>query len=103
MKFGLWSTLFVCVFRLYLYIFPHWLYLSIYAIAINYFYLRFMESEVELHDVLQELHVVATAPELYPIIIDLNSVSSLIGLLVGIGYRLDRSILAFYGGVLPLC
>lgn len=42
---------------------------------------KFMESEVELHDVLQELQVVATAPELYPIIIDLNSVSSLIGLL----------------------
>jgi len=42
---------------------------------------KFMESEVELHDVLQELHVVATAPELYSIIIDLNSVSSLIGLL----------------------
>ena len=37
---------------------------------------------MELHDALQELHVVATAPELYPIIIDLNSVSSLIGLLV---------------------
>ena len=41
-----------------------------------------MESEVELHDALQELHVVATAPELYSIMIDLNSVSSLIGLLV---------------------
>ena len=37
---------------------------------------------MELHDALQELHVVATAPELYSILIDLNSVSSLIGLLV---------------------
>jgi len=42
---------------------------------------KFMESEVELHDALQELHVVATAPEFYSIMIDLNTVSSLIGLL----------------------
>ena len=39
---------------------------------------------MELHDALQELHVVATAPEFYSIMIDLNTVSSLIGLLVNV-------------------
>lgn len=42
---------------------------------------KFMESEVELHDVLQEMHAVATNPELYPQIVELNVVPSLLELL----------------------
>ncbi|OXU28599.1 hypothetical protein TSAR_005359 [Trichomalopsis sarcophagae] len=42
---------------------------------------KFMESEVELHDVLQELHAVATNPELYPVMVELGIVPSLLELL----------------------
>ena len=42
---------------------------------------KFMASEVELHDAIQELRSVATAPDLYPILVELESVSSLLGLL----------------------
>jgi beta-catenin-like protein 1 len=42
---------------------------------------KFMESEVELHDVLQELHAIATNPELYPLMVDLGVVPSLLELL----------------------
>ena len=42
---------------------------------------KFMESEVELYEEIQKLHVVATAPELYHIIIDSNSIQTLLGLL----------------------
>eukprot|EP00058_Branchiostoma_floridae_P012180 XP_002597668.1 hypothetical protein BRAFLDRAFT_58521 [Branchiostoma floridae] len=38
---------------------------------------RFMESELELHDTIQELHVIATAPELYHHLVELNAVQSL--------------------------
>lgn len=44
-------------------------------------YFRFMESEVELNDVITEMHVIATAPELYHILVDLNTVQSLLQLL----------------------
>lgn len=40
-----------------------------------------MESEVELHEVIQELHVVATVPHLYNIVVELNAVPSLLELL----------------------
>lgn len=40
-----------------------------------------MESEVELNDAIMELHVVATAPELYHVLIELNSVQTLLQLL----------------------
>lgn len=40
-----------------------------------------MESEVELHETLQELHVVATNPELYPLVVDLGAIPSLLELL----------------------
>ena len=39
-----------------------------------------MESEVELNDVIQEMHVVSTRPELFPILIDSNFVNLLLGL-----------------------
>jgi len=40
-----------------------------------------MESEMELHDALQEMKSLATVPEYYPIIVDLNCVPSMLGLL----------------------
>lgn len=40
-----------------------------------------MESEVELHEALQEMHAVATVPDLYPIVVQLSAVPSLIELL----------------------
>jgi beta-catenin-like protein 1 len=40
-----------------------------------------MASEVELHDAIQELRSVATAPDLYPILVELESIASLLGLL----------------------
>ena len=42
---------------------------------------RFMESEMELNDIVQEMHVVATTPNLYPVLIELNAVESLLQLL----------------------
>lgn len=42
---------------------------------------RFMESEVELHETLQEMHAVATVPDLYPIMVELQAVPSLLELL----------------------
>ena len=40
-----------------------------------------MESELDLNETLQEMHVVATQPELYHILVELNAVHSLLGLL----------------------
>ncbi len=42
---------------------------------------KFMESELELNDEIQKLHVVATVPEHYPVLIEVNAVQTLIGLL----------------------
>jgi hypothetical protein len=42
---------------------------------------RFMESEVELHETIQEMHAVATVPDLYPIMVELQAVPSLLELL----------------------
>ena len=42
---------------------------------------KFMASEVELHDAIQEMRVVSTAPDLYPILVDTECISSLLGLL----------------------
>lgn len=42
---------------------------------------KFMESELELHETIQELHVVATVPDLYPVLVQLNAISSLLELL----------------------
>ncbi|KAK0087254.1 hypothetical protein PV325_001410 [Microctonus aethiopoides] len=42
---------------------------------------KFMESEVELHETLQELHVIATNPDLYPLMVELGAVPSLLELL----------------------
>ncbi|KAM3839303.1 beta-catenin-like protein 1 isoform 1-T1 [Vipera latastei] len=42
---------------------------------------KFMESELDLNDILQEMHVVATMPDLYHLLVELNAVHSLLGLL----------------------
>lgn len=40
-----------------------------------------MESEIELHDILTEMHAIATVPELYPVLVNLKAVLSLLELL----------------------
>ncbi|XP_076469912.1 beta-catenin-like protein 1 [Babylonia areolata] len=42
---------------------------------------KFMESELELNDILQQMHVIATVPELYHVLVELNTVRSLLQLL----------------------
>ncbi|KYM82128.1 Beta-catenin-like protein 1 [Atta colombica] len=42
---------------------------------------KFMESEVELHETLQELHIIATNPDLYQLMVELGAVPSLLELL----------------------
>ncbi|XP_066527913.1 beta-catenin-like protein 1 [Hoplias malabaricus] len=42
---------------------------------------KFMESELDLNDIIQEMHVIATIPELYHLLVELNAVHSLLGLL----------------------
>ncbi|XP_063706532.1 beta-catenin-like protein 1 [Culicoides brevitarsis] len=42
---------------------------------------KFMESELDLHDILQQLTVVSTVPDLYPLLVELHGVSSLLELL----------------------
>lgn len=42
---------------------------------------KFMDSEMELFDTIQEMHVLSTQPELYHIIVDLNITATLLGLL----------------------
>uniref|UniRef100_A0A8I6AHN5 Catenin, beta like 1 n=1 Tax=Rattus norvegicus TaxID=10116 RepID=A0A8I6AHN5_RAT len=42
---------------------------------------KFMESELDLNDIIQEMHVVATMPDLYHLLVELSAVQSLLGLL----------------------
>ena len=42
---------------------------------------KFMESELELNDEIQSFHIIATAPEYYTILIELNAIQTLVGLL----------------------
>lgn len=42
---------------------------------------KFMESELELHEEIQKLHVLATAPEYYGVFVRLNSVATCLNLL----------------------
>ncbi|KAG7520099.1 beta-catenin 1 [Solea senegalensis] len=42
---------------------------------------KFMEAELDLNDIIQEMHVIATMPDLYHLLVELNSVHSLLGLL----------------------
>uniref|UniRef100_A0AAR2L652 Beta-catenin-like protein 1 N-terminal domain-containing protein n=1 Tax=Pygocentrus nattereri TaxID=42514 RepID=A0AAR2L652_PYGNA len=45
---------------------------------------KFMEAELDLNDIIQEMHVIATVPELYHLLVELNAVHSLLGLLTHI-------------------
>lgn len=40
-----------------------------------------MESELDLHDEVQRLHILATVPEHYPIIAKLHATNTLLGLI----------------------
>ncbi|ALC46362.1 CG11964 [Drosophila busckii] len=42
---------------------------------------KFMESELELHTVIQELKAIATVPDLYPLLVELSGLHSLLELL----------------------
>lgn len=42
---------------------------------------KFMESEVELHEVLQEMRILSTAPDYYPLLVKLQVIPSLLELL----------------------
>lgn len=42
---------------------------------------KFLDSEMELFDSVQELHALSTQPQLYHIVVDLNITSTLLGLL----------------------
>ncbi|KAI1283063.1 Beta-catenin-like protein 1 [Halotydeus destructor] len=42
---------------------------------------KFMDSEVELFEVLQEMHVLSTQPELYRVIVEQKMISTILGLL----------------------
>merc|ERR1719510_1874786 len=42
---------------------------------------KFLNSEIELHDAIQDLRTLATAPDLYPTFVDLQCVPSILGLL----------------------
>ncbi|CAK1599940.1 unnamed protein product [Parnassius mnemosyne] len=42
---------------------------------------KFMESEIDLHEALQELSAVATVPDQYPLLVELKCISSLLELL----------------------
>ncbi|XP_015278264.1 PREDICTED: beta-catenin-like protein 1 [Gekko japonicus] len=42
---------------------------------------KFMESELDLNDIIQEMHVIATMPDLYHLLVELNAIHSLLGLL----------------------
>ncbi|GLG92811.1 Beta-catenin-like protein 1 [Gryllus bimaculatus] len=42
---------------------------------------KFMESEVELHETIQELHAIALVPDLYPVLVDFNAIPSMLELL----------------------
>ncbi|XP_028392477.1 beta-catenin-like protein 1 [Dendronephthya gigantea] len=42
---------------------------------------KFLESELDVHDEIQKLHVIATAPELYSILVQQNAIPTIVGLL----------------------
>lgn len=44
--------------------------------------LKFMETEVELFEIIQQMQVISTQPELYHVLLELNVLTTLLGLLV---------------------
>uniref|UniRef100_A0A8C7IN61 Beta-catenin-like protein 1 n=2 Tax=Oncorhynchus TaxID=8016 RepID=A0A8C7IN61_ONCKI len=49
---------------------------------------RFMETELDLNDIIQEMHVIATMPDLYHLLVELNAVHSLLDGLLSILHSL---------------
>ena len=49
--------------------------------SLYFAYCRFMDSELDLNDEIQKLHVIATVPHLYQHIVDVNAVGTILGLL----------------------
>lgn len=49
--------------------------------AFLFCFIRFMESELDLHDEILRMHVLATVPEYYPILVKLNATNTLLGLI----------------------
>ncbi len=43
--------------------------------------IRFLDSELDLNDDIQKLHVIATVPNLYHHIVEVNAVGTILGLL----------------------
>ena len=41
-----------------------------------------MDSEIELNDIIQEMNVIGTRPEFYPLLIETNTIQILLSLLV---------------------
>lgn len=56
---------------------------------------KFMDSEIELFDMIQEMHVISTQPELYHIMVDLNVVPTLLGLLSHENTDIACAVVAF--------
>ncbi|CDQ74613.1 unnamed protein product [Oncorhynchus mykiss] len=59
---------------------------------------RFMETELDLNDIIQEMHVIATMPDLYHLLVELNAVHSLLGLLS----HENTDILSFKDGLMGI-
>lgn len=57
-----------------------------------------METELDLNDIIQEMHVIATMPDLYHLLVELNAVHSLLGLLS----HENTDILSFKDGLLSI-
>ena len=51
------------------------------AIQIIVSFQRFLDSELDLHDEIQKLHVITTAPELYEVLVQQNVIQTILGLL----------------------
>ena len=55
--------------------------LSRFSFTIRASFSRFMDSEIELNDIIQEMHSISTRPDLYPHLFETNFLELLLGLL----------------------
>lgn len=62
-----------------------------------------MESEVELHEILQEMRILATAPDYYPLLVKLQVIPSLLELLSHDNTDVAVSTLRLYFSKSRLC
>lgn len=60
---------------------------------------KFMESEVELHEILQEMRILATAPDYYPLLVKLQVIPSLLELLSHDNTDIAVSIEHFFNSI----